>query len=133
MVKRIVNLYMEVDVIERHKIAGTNISAACNEFLKTYFLDEETNEQRDTEKEVQALRSRLAQANTKLESQKQKEKADSSKKEKERLVTVIIKLRKLNIEKQAGSVLADESYKALFEGTMEEFGLSRQVLADKVF
>lgn len=131
--KTMVSIYIDVDIKERHKIAGTNISAACNEFLKTYFQDEEVNESKDLEKETQNLRVRLAQANVQLTAQKTKENSESKKREKERLVIAIVKLRKLNNERQSGSLIATEKYKALFDATMEEFGLSRQALADKVF
>lgn len=131
--KTIAQIYIDVDVKERHKLAGTNISAACNEFLKTYFINDDTNEKKDMEKEVQLLRSRLAQVNAKLESQKQQETADSSKKEKERLIVTVIKLRKFNLEKQKGSIISGELYKALFDASLEEFGLSREELANKVF
>lgn len=130
--KTMVSIYIDVDIKERHKIAGTNISAACNEFLKTYFQDEEVNEERNLEKETQNLRSRLAQANAQLTAQKTKEKVESKKKEKERLVIAIVKLRKLNTHR-GGSLIAAEKYKALFDLTMEEFDLTRQELADKVF
>lgn len=133
MVKRIVNLYLDVDTVERHKVAGTNISHVCNEFLKTYFKGEDVDEQLDLEKETQDLRARLAQANAQLTVQKEKEKADSTLKKKELLAVAIVKLRKLNTERQTGSLIGAEKYKALFDATMEEFDLSRQSLADKVF
>lgn len=133
MVKRQVSLYLDVDMIERHKIAGTNLSNVCNEFLKTYFKGEDDNEQIDLEKETQDLRARLAQANAQLTAQIQQEKVVDAKKEKERLAAAIVKLRNLNVQRQSGSLIASESYKALFDLTMEEFGLSRQALADKVF
>jgi len=133
VMKTIAHIYIEASVKERHKLAGTNISAVCNEFLKTYFQDEEVDEQKDAEKEVQNLRGRLAQANAQLVAQKQVEKIESTKKKKERLTVAVVKLRELNRQKQSGSHIANESYKALFDATMEEFDLTREALADKVF
>ena len=132
-VKSIANIYIDADVKERHQIAGTNISAVCNEFLKTYFLDEEVNETRDNEKEIQVLRSKLAQANARVVAETQIKKVDDDLKRKESLAVAIIKLRQLNIKKQNGSLIAGESYNALFDATMERFDMTREGLVAKVF
>ena len=132
MVKRQVNLYLDVDMVERHKLAGTNMSHVCNEFLKTYFTEDESTQGIDWEKERQDLQARLAKANAELTIKKEKDKLDDVKVRKQKLTVAIVKLRELNYKKQNGSLISAESYKALFDATMIEFELTRQELADKV-
>ena len=131
--KTIAHIYIDADVKERHKIAGTNISAVCNEFLKTFFQDDEVTEVRDTEAELQKLRAQMAKLNAQSIAQKQMNKIEDEVKLKERLTVAIVKLRELNYKKQNGSLISAESYKALFDATMIEFELTRQELAEKVF
>ena len=70
MTKTIAQIYIDVHVKEYHKSIGTNISAVCNEFLKTYLNQDEPEGKQDFEKEMQTLRAKLAQTNAKLEAQK---------------------------------------------------------------
>ena len=127
-----VSIYIDVDIKERHKLAGTNISQACNAFLKTYFQDEEAEQQKDIAIEVQNLRAKLAQANTKLESHKQKVRADSTKQLKLELQVAVTKLKQLKSREMAGGFIKGDEFKALFDATMAEFGLTRKELVDKV-
>lgn len=131
--KTLATIYIDVDVKARHKAAGTNISQSCNQFLKSYFPEEQLEEGKNLIEEIQNLRARLAQANIQLEAHTQKVKVDDSKKREVELDLAIGKLTKLNLEKAGGSFIAREEYKALFDDTMEEFGLTRKELVDKVF
>ncbi len=131
--KRQISLYLDIDLIQRHQLARTNISKVCGEFLQTFFDDEQPEEVADKEKEVQMLRVRLAKANSQLVVQKVRDTEQEKIKKKEVLASSIVKLRHLQREVLAGSFLAKDSYKALFDSTIIEFGLSREELAKKVF
>ncbi len=133
MVKRIVSLYLDIETVQRHKIAGTNISGVCDQFLKTYFEVEDEVQGRNIVQEVELLKVKLIKANALLETQKVKTKANDKKKQKERLTVSIIKLRELAMKKNNGSLIAREEYKALFDAAMVEFGLERSELGEKVF
>ena len=132
--KTVAQISIDVDVKARHAVAGTNLSHVCNEFLKTYFEDEnEGLTTKDNENEIQNLRAKIAQLSSKLVVQKEKDSKDNELKRKEQLTVAIVKLKALQRDVMAGSLLAKDAYKGLFDVTMENFGLTREELARKVF
>lgn len=129
--KTIAQIYIDVDIKERHKAAGTNISQACNEFLKNYFLDE-GKPSADYQKEAQVLKVKLAQVQSKLTRETQKKQKEIESRAKKDLKSALKRLKELFDKKQMGNKIAGEEYKALVESTMLEFGLSRDKLMKEV-
>lgn len=132
MVKRAVSLYLDVDVVERHKQARTNISDVCNTFLKNY-LDSDEKEEVDYKNEAEVLKVKIAEIESKILAKSQRKKKDVEIEKEKNIELTVEKLKQLNNQKLAGSIIAIDEYKAVFDSALIEFGLTRAELADKVF
>lgn len=131
MVKRIVSLYLDSEIVERHKIARNNLSNLCNQFLKDYFEDME-EEKIDYQKKAQVLKAKLAEVKSKLEAQETKEKQTKEQDKKNKFKSMLKRLRELNKDRDSSSGVASDEFKSLFDQICEEYQLSRNELVKRL-
>lgn len=135
MAKSTTAICIETEVLDYHRRAHSNISRLCNDYLKRVMVGEIGHtaqiDRATLEKQIQDGQKQIAEAKKQLDSQDLAQAEQEKAKNKANLTKVIMYLRLLNKAKEGDPIKSQEFY-ALFNETIQKYGISRAELVDLV-